>query len=208
MAALDKVTAFILRPAPGGRELLLFQHPFAGIQFPAGTVEPGEAPAAAAAREAAEESGLAGLELVERVAVVEETPVIGDHFIAARTTVYSRPDPGSFDWATLRRGVTVQAHRHQAGYAHVTFEEPDRWPEPQYATYRITGWVPQETLCRTARRHLYRFTAAAAGARRWTVQVDQHLFAPFWAPLDALPEIIAPQRPWLDLLRGHLGETR
>ncbi|MBU1880260.1 MAG: NUDIX domain-containing protein, partial [Chloroflexi bacterium] len=40
-------------------ELLLFQHPYAGVQVPAGTVEDGETPAQAALREAAEETGLA-----------------------------------------------------------------------------------------------------------------------------------------------------
>ena len=44
MTHLHKVTAFILRRAPGGPELLLIQHPHAGIQVPAGTVEPGEDP--------------------------------------------------------------------------------------------------------------------------------------------------------------------
>ena len=46
------------------RRLLVFSHPNhpeAGIQVPAGTVEPGETPHAAALREAAEETGLAGL---------------------------------------------------------------------------------------------------------------------------------------------------
>jgi ADP-ribose pyrophosphatase YjhB (NUDIX family) len=47
--------------------LLLFRHvddPAAGIQVPAGTIKPGEAPAAAALREAREETGLDGLTLV------------------------------------------------------------------------------------------------------------------------------------------------
>jgi 8-oxo-dGTP pyrophosphatase MutT (NUDIX family) len=46
------------------RRLLVFSHPNhpeAGIQVPAGTIEPGESPSAAALREAAEETGLAGL---------------------------------------------------------------------------------------------------------------------------------------------------
>lgn len=48
------------------QRLLVFRHvdqPIAGIQVPAGTIEPGEAPAAAALREAREETGLAGLAL-------------------------------------------------------------------------------------------------------------------------------------------------
>ena len=48
-------------------QLLLFRHvdyPEAGIQVPAGTIKPGEAPDAAALREAREETGLEGLTLV------------------------------------------------------------------------------------------------------------------------------------------------
>lgn len=47
--------------------LLLFRHvdfPAAGIQVPAGTIKPSEAPDAAALREAREETGLEGLTLV------------------------------------------------------------------------------------------------------------------------------------------------
>ena len=50
-----------------GDTLLVFSHPDfpeAGIQVPAGTIEPGEDPEAAALREAFEETGLAGLTLV------------------------------------------------------------------------------------------------------------------------------------------------
>ena len=49
-----------------GRRLLVFahpDHPDAGIQVPAGTIENGEEPADAVVREAFEETGLAGLTL-------------------------------------------------------------------------------------------------------------------------------------------------
>lgn len=50
-----------------GDRLLVFRHvdfPEAGIQVPGGTIEPGEAPEAAALREAEEETGLRDLALV------------------------------------------------------------------------------------------------------------------------------------------------
>jgi 8-oxo-dGTP pyrophosphatase MutT (NUDIX family) len=56
----QKVVAYITH----GRRLLVFshpEHPRAGIQVPAGTVEPGEHPDAAVLREAAEETGLPNL---------------------------------------------------------------------------------------------------------------------------------------------------
>src|SRR5512135_2988297 len=63
--AIHKVTCFILRKTPQGRQLLLFRHPHAGIQIPAGTVAAGEKPRVAAAREAREESGLDRLTLMK-----------------------------------------------------------------------------------------------------------------------------------------------
>src|SRR5580658_8758400 len=59
MAELWKVTSFIVRAGADGPDVLLLRHLFAGVQFPAGTVEAGEAPADAALREASEETGLA-----------------------------------------------------------------------------------------------------------------------------------------------------
>jgi len=38
-------------------------------------------------------------------------------------------------------------------------------------------------------------------AALWTV------FRPFWAPLTDLPDIIAPQRAWLDYVTRELGYT-
>jgi 8-oxo-dGTP pyrophosphatase MutT (NUDIX family) len=122
MATLEKVTAFMTREKPTGLELLLFRHPSAGIQLPAGTVETGEAPEAAALREAGEESGLRGLQLIRLLGRREEDLVIGDHYFARATTVYSRPDSSSFDWARLRSGLTVRALRRVDGFVQMTFE--------------------------------------------------------------------------------------
>ena len=65
----EKVVAYITHtiPASGATRLLVFTQPNApeaGIQVPAGTIKPGESPAAAAMRKAQEETGLTDLELV------------------------------------------------------------------------------------------------------------------------------------------------
>ena len=59
---VEKVVAYIT----SGRRLLVFRQvhfPEAGIQVPAGTVDPGESPDAAVIREALEETGLEGLSI-------------------------------------------------------------------------------------------------------------------------------------------------
>ena len=70
--SIDKVTCFITREGAQGTDLLLFEHPHAGIQIPAGTVEPGETPEEAAVREAVEETGLVNLAITQHVGVKEE----------------------------------------------------------------------------------------------------------------------------------------
>lgn len=57
----QKVMAYVVRQRAGQRELLVFEHrdyPDAGVQAPAGTVEPDEAIEAAVLREVEEETGL------------------------------------------------------------------------------------------------------------------------------------------------------
>ena len=68
-----KVMACVMRRTAGRRESLVFEHrdaPEAGVQVPAGTVEPGEDFEAAARRELAEEAGLGptDVRLVRRLA--------------------------------------------------------------------------------------------------------------------------------------------
>ena len=63
---IRKVVCYVTR----GRALLVFRQrddPEAGLQVPAGTVDPGERPAAAALREATEETGLAGFRVVRKL---------------------------------------------------------------------------------------------------------------------------------------------
>jgi 8-oxo-dGTP pyrophosphatase MutT (NUDIX family) len=61
MPLKQKVQCYITREVDGATQLLVFKHrdyPEAGIQVPAGSIEPGESPELAARREAFEESGL------------------------------------------------------------------------------------------------------------------------------------------------------
>ena len=123
---LEKVTAFITRPGSSGLDLLLFQHPSAGVQLPAGTVEEGETAEEAVLREAAEETGLAKLRLLSTIGYRYRVLPPGQAVLLCSTAVYSRPDVTSFDWAGLPRGCWVRLQRQQGGFAQVTYEEWDR----------------------------------------------------------------------------------
>ncbi len=203
LSYLLKVTAFVTRPTPAGVELLLFQHPNAGIQIPAGTVEEGEAPEQAVVREVFEETGLAGVRIIQHIGWRDELPPGFTNVILHTTRVYSRPDPSSFDWAKLRRGIAVRLLRQVGDYAQITYEEGDRYPDPTYISYQITGWVPVEALASTNRRHFFHLVCEQAAPASWSHFADQHNFQPFWAPLSHLPAIIPLQQAWLDFVRDR-----
>jgi 8-oxo-dGTP pyrophosphatase MutT (NUDIX family) len=200
LPALEKVTAFIIRTSERGRELLLFEHPYAGVQIPAGTVEVGESPEAAALREAVEETGLTALSVSKALGDAEEIVPEGQRVVLTATKVYARPDLESFDWAYLRRGITVTVERRVKGFVQVTYQEFDRVPHPHYVTMQITGWVPEVVLTDRLRRHFFLLDFPGCSPARWLIDTDNHRFTLFWAPLTQLPEIIPPQDQWLAFL--------
>jgi 8-oxo-dGTP pyrophosphatase MutT (NUDIX family) len=196
----EKVTAFVTRVAAQGAELLVFEHPSAGFQLPAGTVEADEPHAAAAAREAREETGLLDLPPGRFLKAIPETLPDDHYLIAATTRVYSRPDLTSFDWASIRRGILVRCHRAGPEFSHVTYVERDRRTEPAEVTYQITGWVPTTAITRQVTRYFYHFPYHGQTPASWWVDTDNHRFRLFWTPLTQLPSIVAPQRWWVNIL--------
>lgn len=200
---LQDVTSFIVRPRP--REVLLLRHPFAGIQFPAGMVEASETPEAAAVRAALDQTGVDGVGgPVPAGVTVEE--VVGDGWLVAETTpVFFRPDERSPSWAILRRGVSVTSEREQGGFVQVTYEEVDRSPSPQYLTARITGWVAREALARVRRRCFFMLPFEAETPAAWSVNTGRDDWVLFWAPIDRLPALIAPQDQWIPYLTAATG---
>jgi 8-oxo-dGTP pyrophosphatase MutT (NUDIX family) len=207
MQSLEKVTAFVTRSVHSVEELLLIEHPNAGIQIPAGTVEPGEDPSNAVLREAVEETGLSGFSIVRSLGWRDEPAPDGYALMGTGFTLYARPDPASFDFARLPRALLVKVERQSQGFTQVTYREYDQATNPDYVTYQITGWVPDHVLLTSQRRHFYQLNCAQPRNNCWTVDVDYHRFTLFWARLDNLPAIISPQDSWIATLTSSLEKT-
>lgn len=206
-AYLPKVTAFVTRTGSQGAEMLFIQHPNAGVQFPAGTVEPGEFPEQAVLREVAEETGLTEVRIVRYLGMRDELPPGVTHVVLSPTNVYARPDPTSITWAAFPRGIGVEILRGEGGYAQIRYQETDRSPDPSYISYQITGWVMREALASANRRYFYHLESTSPTPTSWSQFSDHQRFQLFWSPLDHLPEIHPAQRSWLDYVTGPLGST-
>lgn len=201
----EKVTAFVTRSSAQGVELLLFEHPYAGIQLPAGTVEANEPHVIAAAREASEETGLTDIPAGRFLQSVEETLPDGHLLVTVTTPVYARPDTTSFDWASIRRGILVKCLRTVPEFTQITYIERDEQADPSYISYQITGWVASAVLTPRVTRHFYHFPYHGQTPDSWWVDTDNHRFRLFWAPLNDLPMIRITQHWWPNILMQALS---
>ena len=207
-APVEKVTAFVLGQREGVEELLLLYHLHAGIQLPAGTVEVGESAMVAALREAHEETGLQSLVWGGLVGEEREElpPDVG--VMALSTPVYTRPDLSSLAMGTLRRGFTVEVKRAEDDFLQVRYAETDRYPDPQFVSFELVGWVPAVTISGVRVRYFAWLRAPDATPSSWTNYEDFHTFILRWHRLDDLPELVIPQVPWLRFLPTTISYSK
>ncbi len=102
--------------------------------------------------------------------------------------------------------------RREDDWVQIDFREANRFPNPDYLTFQVIGWVRAEVLATMVRRHFYLLTPTAPTPDdEWAVNIDYHVFRPFWAPLDEVlqdrGDIVEPQREWLDFLRDSSDAT-
>jgi len=198
---LEKVTIFITRNIQNRTELLLIEHPHAGIQIPAGTVEENETPETAAIREMQEETGIQEVNEIQPLGTKTSCLEDNQKIVCLTTPVYSRPKLTSSTWATLRRGFQVQLIKETAsGFNQVKYEEFDQAISPKYVTLSIVGWVPENTLSNWIKRYFYITNLTISTPDTWKQQADYHSFKLFWTNINELPTIISPQNTWLEYL--------
>jgi 8-oxo-dGTP pyrophosphatase MutT (NUDIX family) len=196
--AIPKVTAFITRHKDGRPELLLFRHPTAGIQVPAGTVEIGEPVEAAARREAREESGLAGLELIRELGSALTTLPDDMRAVARPTKLFDEP---AFDASTTgfhcNRGTYLRVLRPAGPFVEVVYEEAELGSDPPVVHVLATGFVRESVLARQLERHFFHFVCRQPTAESWPVETDNRTFCLFWTPLAPELNLMPPQDEWL-----------
>ncbi len=200
--SIEKVTAFITQERNGVNALLVFKHPTAGIQIPAGTVEVGENIETAVKREAHEETGLQNVKIEKYLGCIENELDEQERIITQTTKVYIKPDLNAIPYKDkLTRGLTVEHHSTYKDFTHVTYFEYDKFPNPSYVAYNISGWVPNKNLGKQKTRHFFRLSTTEETEDIWELKSDRgHIFQPFWTPLSPKPEIVSPQNRWLDFV--------
>lgn len=198
-AMLGKVTAFVTRESAAGRDLLVFQHPTAGIQLPAGTMEAGETPEAAVLRETREEAALSAVRVAALLATIQQ-PLLADEWLLLAPITLAAPSGP----VTLTRGHPVHLIERRGADCRVSY----RWQltasgfQPDSD---CVGWLPGALLTTNVRRHLFHLTLTAPTPERWSVAADGHTFALYWTPLARRVGLIALQAVWLDAVYPQLA---
>lgn len=201
MKPLRKVTAFVIT-ASTPHHLLVFEHPMAGLQLPAGTVEPGEQPLAAARREVYEETGV---ELTDSGVIVDEKSrrLTSDRAVLTQTVEYRGH--------RFRRGHSVSVVNCDSGDELVEIREEiyDYSATPPELMSSCRGVVPRTSLASTLRRTFVLFVEPTARhKRRWARHADGHEFEVFWTPFRPDVPLFERQKEWLqshvDDIERHL----
>ena len=201
---VQKVTAFIVRERDGVKELLVFKHPTAGIQIPAGTVERCEDLEIAVKREVYEETGLQFVEIEDYLGCFENELEEGQRIMAETTAVYIEPNLNAIPYKRkLPKGLTVDYLSTREDFTRISYieYEYDQFYEPICIDANITGWVPNENISARKKRHFFHLSTQEKTEDAWELKSDQgHIFKPYWTPLSPKPQIIPPQDKWLDFV--------
>ncbi|MBM7785156.1 NUDIX domain-containing protein [Tenggerimyces flavus] len=204
MSVQRKVTSFVTRGDGLGRELLVFWHAGSGVQVPAGTVEPGEPFEAAAIREAAEETGLDGLELVRSLGVQSIDFPEGRAALVRKEYLRTAPAGPETSWPLTNSVVDVVAQAD--GFTRIVYAERDIDVEDGLEYARFEGWVPSSALASKQERAFYHFRTTKPSPEEWK-QLENGIFEFHlrWEPLHPKPTVlVAGQQDWLDTYHSAL----
>lgn len=187
---LGKVTALITRKTEAIPELLVFRHPSAGVQLPAGTVESNEPFSSAVIREVFEETGL--MQVTIREFLGERTDGMDQPFILQSTELLKRPRfQSETSGIAVTRGRSCSVQRTAGAFSYVKLEEQSRAVRE--------GWILTRNLTNIVARQFYHLTCEETTDSKWTKRADlNHKFECYWTPLIPRPKIHPAQQDWID----------
>ena len=197
--ALGKVTAFVTRTTGTDRhELLVFRHPHAGVQLPAGTAEPGESAITAVLREVQEETGVMATEatlLTTTITALND----GQRAILDKATVCTGPGNDAEPLGiALRRGLPCRVVANVGQHAEIVFEELTD-SQPPEVIRRFSGWVPRQVLASKLQRSFFQIRSREGSADQWNwFAEDRYSFQCYWVPLSPKPMLVKAQQVWVD----------
>lgn len=198
--ALGKVTAFVTRDTERGRDLLVFRHPNAGIQLPAGTIEPEESPENAVRREVREETGLTSVEMVDYLGMRNQ-PLASDEYVLLRS---SRLLSAKNADCWLGRGWRVRLRQFDGEFAEVAYEEFEMH-DRLVVKSTVEGWLPKDALTQRVERHYFHLRLTAPTPEHWERSADMgHTFMLYWDALDRIDNLVPAHQEWLNHFRDRL----
>ncbi|MBI9014765.1 MAG: NUDIX domain-containing protein [Clostridiales bacterium] len=192
-----KAIVFITSEDQGDKRLLVLGHPNAGIQIPKGTIDENESPLQAALREGSEETGLTDLVCSSHIITENLSLKEDQRYIVSETSVYSRPDKRSFDWAHLRRGIRVNVRQKNKNYTQIEYLEYEDISVRKTISYQIIGWVPNEKISREYIRSYYHLTTKTE-KENWKNFDDNHEFELHWIDIEGTSKLLDSHEIWVD----------
>jgi 8-oxo-dGTP pyrophosphatase MutT (NUDIX family) len=206
---VEKVSAFVTKDGDLGPELLVFRHPLAGIQVPAGTVEFGETAEEAVVREVAEESGIKQTKILSRLAELIEPLPDGQKVVRRMTKIFDSPenDASSAGGFGLSRGNPVYVTGEVGDFSAIVCESLDMNQDPPVSVPGVRGYVRTSILGSEVRRYLYHLASLEQTAATWSIFVDGHEFQLFWTALSSQTRLHSHQDSWLSSVYQSLIST-
>lgn len=195
---VDKVTALVTSESQQASRLLVIQHPYAGLQVPAGTVNLGEDAQTAVFREVSEESGLTELRLVKELATDLMTCAEPERVVLRMTKIFDEPsyDASSSGYA-LTRGSIVRMVNKIGMFAEIEADPLDTSQSPAERPVNVRGFVRNSLLGLNVRRHIYHLVAQEETEDSWLHFADGNNFQVFWTRMDATIDLVPEQHQWL-----------
>jgi 8-oxo-dGTP pyrophosphatase MutT (NUDIX family) len=193
----------------GLKELLVFQHPSAGLQLPAGTVEDGEEPAVAVVREVVEETGILDAEIVRLLDI--EVTLLPNHQRAVRNPSRLLAEPRS-DAATVemvgRSGFLLDVGELDGLFRQVTHRDYE-FVEGVFVPVRsVDGWMLDEELARRIVRHHYELRTPSPTQDRWAHSAEGEFDCElYWTEIREDIGLVASNQAWLRFVIDKLRQS-